>query len=69
MRLEKSEIRKGMYIELDCPIRTYIRKDAAPRYGEAPSPPDFRTISAELDAARRKLETIVSTVRKNARRG
>ena len=58
---QKSEIRKGMYLELDCPIRARI-----PRYGDAPDQP-FAEISDRLDAAKKRLEQIAKDFR-NARR-
>lgn len=81
---EKSEIRKGMYMELDAPWGTpvqKVRRTAPPvepptrppppqpiRYGAPlPNPPDFKAVSARLDAARAHLEKITKDFR-NARR-
>jgi hypothetical protein len=55
-RYDKSEIRKGMVLELVCPIRTYTRPRAL-----------AEEINARLDSARARLEDLVKEIR-NARR-
>ena len=72
MRYEKSDIKRGMYLELDCPIRTRVlREPPAPvRYGEPSDDPpstDFKSISAKLDQATQKLHDIIKAY-KNPRR-
>ena len=52
-----------MYLELDCPIRTYIGPRRAPQYGDAL----HGEINARLDAARGRLEDLVEEIQ-NARR-
>ena len=56
---EKSEIRRGMYLELDCPIRTRIPRE--------PDPQPFAEISDRLDSARARLDQLVKDIR-SARR-
>ena len=53
---EKSEIRKGIFLELDCSIRTVIR----------PQPQPYAEVSQRLEHARERLEALLEGVR-NAR--
>jgi len=50
MTYTKSEIRTGMYMELDAPFEAYIKRP--------PSPPDFSEASAALDQVRQRLEKL-----------
>lgn len=57
---EKSEIRRGMYMELDAPTPAYVKRSQprAPRYGDPPAPPDFSAVSANLDQVRQRIEKL-----------
>ena len=72
-RYEKSEIRKGMRMELDAhgvgPVFPHSTPPRGPvRYGDdIPPAPDFKSITNRLEQARKRLELIARDVR-NARR-
>jgi hypothetical protein len=66
-RLEKSQIVKGAFITLDCSTATpvMIKRSGPPQYG---SPPSFKNISYQLDAARKRLDELAKAVRDAKRR-